>query len=177
MFRKPSMPLFCLPTAVVPGPITGPVPAPMSVPMPGPASGLMPGSTTSMQTSSHTRKQQTDKPYTCSECGQGLSYIFTLNRHRKTTCGKVRNTNGEWKCKDCPRSYQTKGNLKRHKKYGCGVPRQFYCVFCGGTFTQRCSLYRHLKNQHEQNDDRLMQRELDQDSGIYSSAESLHSSN
>ncbi|KAH0952453.1 hypothetical protein HN011_012355, partial [Eciton burchellii] len=73
--------LLCLSTAAVPRP------------MPGPVSGLMPASTTSMQTSSYTWKPQTDKPYTCPKCGKGLSYIFTLNRHCKDTCGNVRNAN------------------------------------------------------------------------------------
>jgi len=156
--------LLCLPTAAVPRP------------MPGPVSGLMPASTTSMQTSLYTWKPQTDKPYTCPKCGKGLSYIFTLNRHCKDTCGNVRNANGKWKCEHCPRSYKSKGNLVRHTRYGCGVPRQFYCVICNSAFTQRCSLIRHMKNQHNAND-RLVQREFDKDSGIYSSTESLQSPN
>lgn len=92
----------------------------------------------------------------CSKCGNGLSHLSTLNRHRKTVCGKVRNTSGKWKCDHCSRSYKTEGNLARHTRYECGVPRQFYCVFCNRAFTQRCSLSRHLKNFHKSNFDGLV---------------------
>ncbi|XP_019697136.1 putative transcription factor Ovo-like 1 [Harpegnathos saltator] len=115
-----------------------------------------------MMQGSSSWKPQTDKPYMCSKCGKGLSHIFTLNRHRKTVCGKVRSTSGKWKCEHCARSYKTEGNLSRHTRYECGVPRQFYCVFCKRAFTQRCSLSRHLKKFHHQSSDSLViQREFD----------------
>ncbi|XP_076621377.1 uncharacterized protein LOC143341885 isoform X2 [Colletes latitarsis] len=73
---------------------------------------------------------ETDKPYMCSSCGKGYTHIFTLNRHRRTVCGKIRNTNGKWKCPRCTRSYVTEGNLVRH-----------------------VSLIRHLRNFHNESFD------------------------
>lgn len=148
---------------------------PPTAPIPGFMPGFVPGSITNMQTSSYTAswKPQTEKPYTCSKCGKGLSYVFTLNRHCKTTCNKERNTNGEWKCENCPRSYQSKGNLVRHTNT-CGKPRQFHCIFCLRAYTQNCSLKRHLKSKHKLSNDK---KELDKNSGTCSSTESLPSSN
>ena len=91
---------------------------------------------------------ETDKPFMCSNCGKGYTHVFTLNRHRRTVCGKNRNTTGKWKCARCKRSYATKGNLDRHIQYACGVKRKFRCFVCQRMFTQRCSLIRHLKNFH-----------------------------
>ncbi|KOC67974.1 Zinc finger protein Xfin [Habropoda laboriosa] len=96
---------------------------------------------------------ETDKPYMCTNCGKGYTHIFTLNRHRRTVCGKVRNTNGKWKCARCSRSYVTEGNLVRHVKFECGVRRKFCCIFCNRKFTQRCSLIRHLRNFHNESID------------------------
>ncbi|XP_014482687.1 PREDICTED: zinc finger protein 787-like [Dinoponera quadriceps] len=106
--------------------------------------------------SSSNWKPHTDKPYRCSKCGKGLSHMFTLNRHRRTVCGKVRNSNGKWKCEHCTRTYKTEGNLARHIRYECDVPRQFHCIFCNRAFTQRCSLSRHLKKFHNQSADGVM---------------------
>ncbi|XP_053974161.1 zinc finger protein 787-like [Hylaeus anthracinus] len=96
---------------------------------------------------------ETDKPYMCSSCGKGYTHIFTLNRHRRTVCGKIRNTNGKWKCPRCTRSYVTEGNLVRHVRFECGVRRKFCCIFCNRKFTQRCSLIRHLRNFHNESFD------------------------
>ncbi|XP_033304273.1 oocyte zinc finger protein XlCOF6-like isoform X2 [Bombus vosnesenskii] len=96
---------------------------------------------------------ETDKPYICSNCGKGYTHIFTLNRHRRTVCGKRRNNGGKWKCTRCKRSYATKGNLDRHIQYACGVKRKFCCFVCHSMFTQRCSLIRHLKTFHDSNND------------------------
>ena len=93
---------------------------------------------------------ETDKPYMCSSCGKGYTHIFTLNRHRRTVCGKIRNTSGKWKCPRCSRSYVTEGNLVRHVRFECGVRRKFCCIFCNRKFTQRCSLIRHLRNFHNE---------------------------
>ncbi|XP_034185227.1 uncharacterized protein LOC117606608 isoform X3 [Osmia lignaria lignaria] len=93
---------------------------------------------------------ETDKPYMCSSCGKGYTHIFTLNRHRRTVCGKIRNTSGKWKCPRCTRSYVTEGNLVRHVRFECGVRRKFCCIFCNRKFTQRCSLIRHLRNFHNE---------------------------
>ncbi|XP_078043289.1 uncharacterized protein LOC144473357 [Augochlora pura] len=96
---------------------------------------------------------ETDKPYMCSSCGKGYTHIFTLNRHRRTVCGKIRNTSGKWKCPRCTRSYVTEGNLVRHVRFECGVRRKFCCIFCNRKFTQRCSLIRHLRNFHNESFD------------------------
>ena len=93
---------------------------------------------------------EADKPYTCSSCGKCYTHIFTLNRHRRTVCGKIRNTSGKWKCPRCSRAYATEGNLMRHIKFECGVRRRFICIICNHRFTQRCSLLRHLKSFHNQ---------------------------
>ncbi|KAL6264010.1 hypothetical protein P5V15_004091 [Pogonomyrmex californicus] len=94
--------------------------------------------------------QQPYKKYSCPDCGKGLSHTFTLDRHRRTVCGKVRNTNGKWKCNFCTRRYESVGSLSRHSKYECRVEPQFHCVFCDSKFTQRCSLTRHLKKKHRE---------------------------
>ncbi|XP_024889515.1 transcription factor Ovo-like 2 [Temnothorax curvispinosus] len=91
----------------------------------------------------------TRKGYMCPGCGKGLSHKYTLDRHLKTVCGKVRNTNGKWKCKDCNRTYESQGSLSRHYRYECHVNPQFRCVFCKRLFTQKCSLSRHLKKKHQ----------------------------
>ncbi|XP_076287959.1 uncharacterized protein LOC143212732 [Lasioglossum baleicum] len=96
---------------------------------------------------------ETDKPYMCSNCGKGYTHIFTLNRHRRTVCGKIRNTTGKWKCRRCNRAYVTEGNLVRHVRFECGVRRKFCCIFCNRKFTQRSSLTRHLRNYHNESFD------------------------
>lgn len=92
-------------------------------------------------------RPQTRKKYVCPDCGKGLSHRYTLGRHRKTVCGKIRNTNGKWKCR-CGRRYESPGSLSRHIKFECHGNPQFQCIFCNSKFTQQCSLSRHLKKKH-----------------------------
>ncbi|XP_011882306.1 PREDICTED: zinc finger protein 2-like [Vollenhovia emeryi] len=93
-------------------------------------------------------RSQTRKMYMCPDCGKGLSHRYTLDRHRKTVCGKVRNINGKWKCNFCGRRYESQGSLSRHYRFECRVDPQFRCIFCESKFTQQCSLSRHLKKKH-----------------------------
>ncbi|XP_011687050.1 PREDICTED: zinc finger and SCAN domain-containing protein 10-like [Wasmannia auropunctata] len=96
---------------------------------------------------SHWRLQDS-KTYVCPDCGKGLSHRYTLERHRRTVCGKIRNTKGKWKCNFCTRRYESLGSLSRHNRFECGVPPKFFCIFCPKRFTQQCSLSRHLKKIH-----------------------------
>ncbi|KAL2738500.1 zinc finger protein 787-like [Vespula maculifrons] len=93
-------------------------------------------------------KCKTDKPYMCSKCNKGFACTYSMKRHQRTVCGKIRNTNGQFKCK-CGRSYPNKGNLKRHVVNECGVERRFWCCFCLKRFTQNSSRIRHLRKFHK----------------------------
>ncbi|KAI4474888.1 hypothetical protein M0804_014614 [Polistes exclamans] len=94
-------------------------------------------------------KRKTDKPYMCSKCYKGFTHIYSMKRHQRTVCGKIRNTNGKYKC-ECGKSYATLGNLVRHVNNECGVERRFCCYFCHGKFTQNCSRIRHLRKFHKE---------------------------
>ncbi|XP_077275778.1 uncharacterized protein LOC143904753 [Temnothorax americanus] len=98
---------------------------------------------TSITQNSCNRSPQTGKGYKCPCCDKDLSHKYTLVRHLKTVCGKVRYTNGKWECKGCNRTYESQGSLSRHCRYECRVNPQFRCVFCKRLFTQKCSLSRH----------------------------------
>lgn len=87
------------------------------------------------------------KRYMCPVCSKRLSHRYTLDRHLKTVCGKIRNTTGKWQCV-CERRYESQGSLSRHLKYECDQPPQFNCIFCNKFFSQKCSLTRHLKKKH-----------------------------
>lgn len=113
----------------------------MPVPVPVPVAPVAP------VTQNTIRRMQSRKMYVCPDCGKGLSHRYTLGRHRKTVCGKIRNTNGRWKC-ICGRRYESQGSLSRHIKFECHVDPQFQCIFCDSKFTQQCSLSRHLKKKH-----------------------------
>ncbi|XP_018363312.1 PREDICTED: putative transcription factor Ovo-like 1 [Trachymyrmex cornetzi] len=89
-----------------------------------------------------------NKTYRCPDCGKGLSHRYTLDRHRKTVCGKIRNITGKYKCNFCNKRYKSLGSLSRHHKFECRVDPQFSCIFCNSKFTQQCSLSRHLKKKH-----------------------------
>ncbi|KAL2714711.1 LOW QUALITY PROTEIN: Zinc finger protein Xfin [Vespula squamosa] len=78
----------------------------------------------------------------------GFACTYSMKRHQRTVCGKIRNTNGQFKCK-CGRSYPNKGNLKRHVVNECGVERRFWCCFCLKRFTQNSSRIRHLRKFHK----------------------------
>lgn len=102
---------------------------------------------------------QTDKPYFCKKCCKGFTHEFTLNRHRRTVCGKFKDNGGKYLCKRCDRRYKSEGNLVRHQKYECGVKRQFVCMFCKHPFTQRCSLIRHMKHFHNSHSEAIKKQE------------------
>lgn len=49
----------------------------------------------------------------------------------------------------CGRKYKHDASLRKHLKFECGVEKQFRCVNCGKTFSQKAHLLSHLLNIHK----------------------------
>nr|CAH7753012.1 unnamed protein product [Callosobruchus chinensis] len=58
-------------------------------------------------------------------------------------------------CKICGNRYAAASSLWRHKKYECSKEPQFQCYVCGYFCKQRGNMRRHLRRQHQMNEEEI----------------------
>ncbi|GFO29926.1 Zinc finger protein [Plakobranchus ocellatus] len=85
------------------------------------------------------------KPFPCNFCERRFSSQYMLNKHEKTSHISRR----EIKCHLCKKVFKRNENLTRHMLSHSGV-KNFQCPECGVGFTEKGSLTRHFKAQHQQ---------------------------
>ncbi|KAK7573700.1 hypothetical protein V9T40_010891 [Parthenolecanium corni] len=67
---------------------------------------------------------------------------------RRRSCSTT-NTSVVFCPNHCGRKYKHEGSLRKHLRFECGVEKQFRCVNCGKSFTQKAHLLSHLLNIHK----------------------------
>lgn len=90
---------------------------------------------------SHMNTHYGIKPYECGKCGRKYSGSATLQRHLNF-CG----TDDRWGCEVCGKMFKCSAYLKDHMKIVHEKANTFLCSWCGGSFSRKCSLVRHLAN-------------------------------
>jgi len=114
----------------------------------------------------HMHSHMLVKPYTCTDCGKGFGFPFSLKSHMKTTHGKVIECDSVRvnSCIHCPAVFMglegrslLRNHIKTHEK-ACFKDRidsserkAFECQFCGCAFVSNCSLRNHVKRIHISN--------------------------
>ncbi|XP_015234088.1 PREDICTED: gastrula zinc finger protein XlCGF57.1-like [Cyprinodon variegatus] len=84
------------------------------------------------------REVQTDKKFTCDDCGKMFSIKSNFNRHKMIHTGLK-----PFCCDLCGHSFSLKGNLKAHMRVHTGQ-KPFCCDICGQRFSQKSNLNTHL---------------------------------
>lgn len=85
------------------------------------------------------------KPFPCTFCDRRFSMQHLLQKHEK----KMHISKREIKCHLCHKTFKRNENLTRHMLSHSGV-KNFQCSECGVGFTEKGSLTRHFKAQHQQ---------------------------
>ncbi|RUS78841.1 hypothetical protein EGW08_013383 [Elysia chlorotica] len=93
----------------------------------------------------HTDNSDNLKPFACTFCDRRFSSQHLLSKHEK----KMHLSKREIKCHLCHKLFKRNENLTRHMLSHSGV-KNFQCPECGVGFTEKGSLTRHFKAQHQQ---------------------------
>lgn len=78
-----------------------------------------------------------EKPFSCSECGEGFTQRGSLNRHMILHTGEK-----PFSCPTCGKGFTQKGNLTKHMIVHTGE-KPFSCSVCGKRFTQKKYAVKH----------------------------------
>lgn len=82
----------------------------------------------------------TEKPHTCSECGQGFVTTGHLSYHMKSHTGSLPFT-----CKNCGKGFKQVSKLNRHlKSHEGGAEKLFKCEMCEKAFSTNQILKEHM---------------------------------
>ncbi|XP_059179729.1 zinc finger protein 501-like isoform X2 [Physella acuta] len=93
----------------------------------------------------HEKNHFVVKPYACSFCDRRFSFHPMLVKHEE----RIHKSRRELACDICNKVFKRTENLNRHKLSHSGV-RNHKCTICGLSFTEKGSLTRHTKSQHDQ---------------------------
>ncbi|KAK4520833.1 uncharacterized protein ATC70_006714 [Mucor velutinosus] len=88
-----------------------------------------------------TSNEETDKLYTCIECGQNFNRAHNLKSHRAT-----HSASKPYQCSDCKKQFLRLHDLKRHQKLHTGE-RPYQCSVCQRSFSRLDALNRHRKTE------------------------------
>ncbi|CAO3611009.1 unnamed protein product [Mucor fragilis] len=88
-----------------------------------------------------TSNEDTNKLYTCIECGQNFNRAHNLKSHRAT-----HSASKPYQCSDCEKQFLRLHDLKRHQKLHTGE-RPYQCPVCQRSFSRLDALNRHRKTE------------------------------
>ena len=99
-----------------------------------------------------TLQQQRDKycPVCEKKFAKDRGYRQHMTKQHGVKLTKGRNKERRFDCQHpgCPKSFYQRSDLRRHQRVHLGV-KPFKCLKCKKEFTQRGSLYRHIKGSHK----------------------------
>ncbi|KAH9499415.1 hypothetical protein Btru_003405, partial [Bulinus truncatus] len=93
----------------------------------------------------HEKNHYMIKPYSCNFCDRRFSLHPLLIKHEE----RIHKTKKDIICDICGKVFKRMDNLNRHKISHTGV-KSHKCDHCGLSFTEKGSLTRHIKAQHDQ---------------------------
>ncbi|XP_073467351.1 gastrula zinc finger protein XlCGF66.1-like [Aquarana catesbeiana] len=82
----------------------------------------------------------TEKMFSCTECGKGFSFKFSLNRHKLSHTGAK-----PYSCPECGKCFVHKSSLNKHQRSHTGE-KPYSCPECGKCFSDNSHFYRHQKS-------------------------------
>ncbi|PIO22731.1 hypothetical protein AB205_0022320, partial [Aquarana catesbeiana] len=82
----------------------------------------------------------TEKMFSCTECGKGFSFKFSLNRHKLSHTGAK-----PYSCPECGKCFVHKSSLNKHQRSHTGE-KPYSCPECGKSFSDNSHFYRHQKS-------------------------------
>ncbi|KAL9552947.1 hypothetical protein MBANPS3_003530 [Mucor bainieri] len=88
-----------------------------------------------------TSNEDTNKLYTCIECGQNFNRAHNLKSHRAT-----HSASKPYQCSECEKQFLRLHDLKRHQKLHTGE-RPYQCPVCQRSFSRLDALNRHRKTE------------------------------
>jgi len=101
-----------------------------------------------------TPNRETQRDLYCPECQKTFDtergYRVHMKRDHDVTMARGRNKERRFECghPGCDRAFYQRSDLRRHQRVHLGV-KPFKCSVCLKEFTQRGSLYRHIKSSHK----------------------------
>ncbi|KAE8578026.1 hypothetical protein XENTR_v10023281 [Xenopus tropicalis] len=95
------------------------------------------GISTKSNLQSHQKIHRGAKPFVCTQCGKGFSRKYSLNNHVRFHTGDK-----PFVCTECGKSFPEKSKLHSHVKIHTGE-KPFICPVCGKGFSEKCNLYNH----------------------------------